>query len=181
MRSSWVVTGSERSNADVATVMGLIPASSNTVESEGRQVKQGWIKYRKKVIPTRWAFYVPLLLICRLSDFTEFGGCWDSTLGPLTSYLPLFGSTYSWLCTVLHQATSSFILFLEAVFRIHDILVWILLFSSLTFKTPNKNLIKKKFLLLISFEDTFTAFFKDKKSKRSHKTLGINVFPTIFA
>ncbi len=28
---------------------------------------------------------------------------------------------------------------------------------------------------------TFTSFFKDKKSKRSHKTVGIKVFLTIFA
>jgi hypothetical protein len=28
---------------------------------------------------------------------------------------------------------------------------------------------------------TFTSFFKDKKSYRSHKTVGIKVFPTIFA
>jgi hypothetical protein len=29
------------------------------------------------------------------------------------------------------------------------------------------------------FEGTFTSFFKDKKSKRSHKTVGIKI--TIFA
>jgi hypothetical protein len=28
---------------------------------------------------------------------------------------------------------------------------------------------------------TFTSFFKDKMSKRSHKTVGIKVFLTIFA
>jgi hypothetical protein len=32
-------------NAKVATVLCLIPASSNTVESEGRQMKQCWITY----------------------------------------------------------------------------------------------------------------------------------------
>ncbi len=32
-------------NAEVATV-GAIPASSDTVESEGRQMKQCWIKYK---------------------------------------------------------------------------------------------------------------------------------------
>jgi hypothetical protein len=31
------------------------------------------------------------------------------------------------------------------------------------------------------FEDTFTSFYKDKRSKRSHKTVGIKVFLTIFA
>ncbi len=35
-------------NAEVATVLCSIPASSDTMESEGRQMKQCWIKYRKK-------------------------------------------------------------------------------------------------------------------------------------
>ncbi len=43
-----------------------------------------------------------------------------------------------------------------------------------------------KFFCLLLFEGTFTSFFKDKKSKRSHKTVGIKtvgvkVFLTIFA
>jgi hypothetical protein len=45
----------------------------------------------------------------------------------------------------------------------------------------NKKLILKKFFCLLLFEDTFTLFFKGKKSKRSHKTVGIKVFLTIFA
>jgi hypothetical protein len=32
----------------------------------------------------------------------------------------------------------------------------------------------------VLFEGTFTSFFNDKKSKRSHKTVGIKVFLTIF-
>jgi len=44
----------------------------------------------------------------------------------------------------------------------------------------NKNQ-KKKFFRLLLFEGTFTSFFKDKKSKRNHKTVGIKVFLTIFA
>jgi hypothetical protein len=44
----------------------------------------------------------------------------------------------------------------------------------------NRKLKKKSFCLLL-FEGTFTSFFKDKKSKRSHETLGIKVFLTIFA
>jgi hypothetical protein len=40
----------------------------------------------------------------------------------------------------------------------------------------NKKLIKKKFFCLLLFEDTFTSFFKDKKSKKSHKTVVIEVF-----
>ncbi len=35
-------------NALVATVLGSIAASSDTVESEGRQMKQCWIQYIKK-------------------------------------------------------------------------------------------------------------------------------------
>ncbi len=35
-------------NGVVATVMGSIPASSDTVESEGRQIKQCWISYIKE-------------------------------------------------------------------------------------------------------------------------------------
>jgi hypothetical protein len=42
-----------------------------------------------------------------------------------------------------------------------------------------KQFFKKLFLLL--FESTFTSFFKDKKSKKSNKTVGIKVFLTIFA
>ncbi len=48
MRSSRV--GRERltANAVVATFLGSIPASSDTVESEGRQMKQCWISNIKK-------------------------------------------------------------------------------------------------------------------------------------
>jgi hypothetical protein len=45
----------------------------------------------------------------------------------------------------------------------------------------NKKLIKKKNFYLLRFEGTFTSLFKDKKSKRSHKTVGTKVFLTIFA
>ncbi len=49
--SGWdLAEGSERLtvNAVVATVMGSITASSDTVESEGRQKNQCWISYIKK-------------------------------------------------------------------------------------------------------------------------------------
>jgi hypothetical protein len=42
------------------------------------------------------------------------------------------------------------------------------------------NFFKKHFCSLLS-EGTLTSFLKDKKSKRSHKTVGIKVFLTIFA
>jgi hypothetical protein len=45
----------------------------------------------------------------------------------------------------------------------------------------NKELIVKKFFCLLLIEGTFSSFFKDKKSKRSHKTVRIKVFLTIFA
>ncbi len=46
----------------------------------------------------------------------------------------------------------------------------------------NKKLIyKKKFFCILLFKGTFTSFFKDKKSKRSHKTVEIKVFLTLFA
>jgi hypothetical protein len=44
-----------------------------------------------------------------------------------------------------------------------------------------KQICLKKFFCLLLFEGTFTSFFKDKKSKRSNKTVGIKVFLTIFA
>ncbi len=40
-------------NVVVATVLSSIPASSDTVESEGRQMKQCWIEYIKKVKKTK--------------------------------------------------------------------------------------------------------------------------------
>jgi hypothetical protein len=41
----------------------------------------------------------------------------------------------------------------------------------------NKKLIFfKQFFCLLLFEGTMTSFFKDKKSKRSHKTVGIKFF-----
>jgi hypothetical protein len=42
-------------------------------------------------------------------------------------------------------------------------------------RRQQKTNLKKVFYLLL-FEGTFTSFFKDKKSKRSHKTAGIKAF-----
>jgi hypothetical protein len=41
--------------------------------------------------------------------------------------------------------------------------------------------VKKNYFMLITFEGTFASFFKDKKSQKSHRTVGINVFLTIVA
>jgi hypothetical protein len=48
---------------------------------------------------------------------------------------------------------------------------------------PTKKEFEKKGFLHITklFEGTFTSFFKDKKSNRSHKTVEIKVFLTVFA
>ncbi len=44
----------------------------------------------------------------------------------------------------------------------------------------NKKLVEKKFFCLLLFKGTFTSFVKDKKSKRSHKAVGIKVFSYYF-
>jgi hypothetical protein len=44
-----------------------------------------------------------------------------------------------------------------------------------------KLIIFLNFFCLLLFEGTFTSFFKDKKSKRSNKSVGIKVCLTIFA
>ncbi len=50
-------------------------------------------------------------------------------------------------------------------------------------RCQQKNNLKNNIFLLLTFwrYRTFTSFFKDKKSKRGHKTVGIKVFLTIFA
>jgi hypothetical protein len=40
----------------------------------------------------------------------------------------------------------------------------------------NKLFLKNKFFCILLVKGTFTSFFKDKKSKRSHKTVEIKVF-----
>ncbi len=46
----------------------------------------------------------------------------------------------------------------------------------------NKKLISKKEVFLrITFRRYFTSFFKDKKTKRSNKTVEIKIFLNIFA
>jgi hypothetical protein len=44
-----------------------------------------------------------------------------------------------------------------------------------------KLIFKHNFFCLLLFEGTLTLFFKDKKSKRSHKAVGIKVFLNFFA
>jgi hypothetical protein len=52
---------------------------------------------------------------------------------------------------------------------------------SIDLQDAKKKLIKKKVFCLLLFEGTFTSFFKDKRSQKNHKTVGIKVFPTFFA
>jgi hypothetical protein len=47
--------------------------------------------------------------------------------------------------------------------------------------TNKKLILLKNFCCILLFEGTFTSFFKDKKSNRSHKTVEIKVFLPIFA
>ncbi len=54
----------------------------------------------------------------------------------------------------------------------------ILLFSSVTNKNGNQNFFCAYYFLKVPY---FSSFFKDEKSWRSHKTVGINVFLTNFA
>ncbi len=94
--------------------------------------------------------------------------------------------------------------FLCSVLRIYGILVWIririrgsmpltngswsgsgsciriLLFSSLTFKMPTRNKFKKKLFSLLATVFKVLYIFKDKKVKKSHNTVGIKIFLTIF-
>ncbi len=52
------------------------------------------------------------------------------------------------------------------------------IFDSYLQKANKKTNLKRKFFCLLLFEGTFTSFFKDKKSKRSHKTVGMKVLLT---
>ncbi len=54
------------------------------------------------------------------------------------------------------------------------------LFLSVTFKKATK-IYHSCFAYYLLFEGTLTSFFKDKKSQRSHKTVGIKIFLNVFA
>ncbi len=45
-------------SAEVATVLGSIPASTDTVESEGRQMKQRWKQNIEKKNPKKFSCYI---------------------------------------------------------------------------------------------------------------------------
>jgi hypothetical protein len=52
-------------NAKIATVLGSTPASSETVESEGRRMKQCWITYMKKTTNS------PFMYICTVFNLVH--------------------------------------------------------------------------------------------------------------
>jgi hypothetical protein len=64
--------------------------------------------------------------------------------------------------------------------EIGDIFVWIQISGSVLLTNGSGSgsckQATKKFFCLSLFEGTFTSSFKDKKSKRSHKTVGIKGF-----
>ncbi len=96
----------------------------------------------------------------------------------------------------------SSIVYERTVLRIHDILVWIRIWDprihaskdwlidpdpdpaifviDLLQQDANKKF-NLKFFCWLLFEGIFTSFFKDKKSKRNHKAVGIKIYLTIFA
>jgi hypothetical protein len=63
--------------------------------------------------------------------------------------------------------------YLQEVFRIRDLLVEIR-------PAPDPALFVSDLSCLLLFEGTFTSFFKDKRFTKSHKTVEIMVFLTIF-
>jgi len=66
MRSNRVVRTRPTANAEVATVLGSIPASSDTVKSEGWQMKQCWIEYLQRRHKIQ---KIPLLKLTRTLQF----------------------------------------------------------------------------------------------------------------
>ncbi len=80
-------------NAKGATVMGSIPESSDTVESEGRQMKQCWIKKKNPKIPVLEVLEVRALserkkntIVGTSSTIAEGGGGGDGIGGALHIY-----------------------------------------------------------------------------------------------
>ncbi len=81
-------------NAEVATVLGSIPASSDTVWSEGRQMKKCWVEYwnnntKKQVVLICWKVLVfnvlpilPFFMLHLLQPQVGFWQkIWDLNLG----------------------------------------------------------------------------------------------------
>ncbi len=127
-------------------------------------------KVQKKSISEQMGLILcppPPHLICRLSDFTEFGGCWDLTLGPLTFHMLLTTFLLYPQLFVYHTAPGHifvYFIFLGAVFWIHDISVWILLFfRHLPPRRQQKTNLKKVFSAYFFWRYIY-IFFKDKNS-----------------
>ncbi len=79
----------------------------------------------------------------------------------------------------------------RALLRIHEILLRIRMRTGIPGSIPLINgsgcgscyfhKRSSRFFCLLLFDATFTSFFKDEKSKRSHKTVELKVFHPIFA
>ncbi len=86
---------------------------------------------------------------------------------------PLSYRTRLWVSISLQNAVTHFLARFLSGLWIRDVLVRIriliriLLFSSVTFKMPTKNVFFSKFFCLLPFKGTFPSFLKDKKSQNS--------------
>ncbi len=72
-------------------------------------------------------------------------------------------------------------LIVESVLALNSLKIVPLLDVSLTCLILEDDTDQYRIICLLLFEGTFTSCFKDKKSKRSQKTVGIKGFLTLFA
>ncbi len=169
-------------------------------------VRRGWLEFEPgnglERIMARWGRQSPHL-------WNRVFRIWSKTiliaLFPLNLYwiIPVLRwCTVLLILRALKRFAALYCKEFRAVLRIHDIFVWIQIhirgsmpltngsgsgcgsgscyFYHWPSRRQQKN-IKKRFFCLLLFEGTFTSIFKDKKSKRSHKTVEIKVLLTIFA
>ncbi len=101
----------------------------------------------------------------------------------------------TWICRRIRTPISGYASKYSLTRSKNDILEWIRIRGSMAMtngsgscyfrhwpsRFQQKTNFLNKFFCLLLLEGTFTPFFKDKKSKTSHKTAGIKVFLTIFA
>jgi hypothetical protein len=90
IQTSCYLLESLANNAEVATVLGSIPASSDTVESEGRKTKQcliTFIKKKKKYPPLYLKVTKIFLTICYVGFVTS---CWNMYINVVLALLQFF-------------------------------------------------------------------------------------------
>ncbi len=94
-------------DADVATVLGWIPASSDAVESKGRQMKQCWMQYieaeKIKKIPLFIFTKGTVEAVMKESRSERHLPATFGTWGPGTSQRGLRSQVYGWLFTDLQS------------------------------------------------------------------------------